>query len=89
MLRFKTGDWVEITSDLREFGGLPGEMRKVTVDDSNQTLTFTPALPAGGISPRPAIAENHLRVIRWDQSAIVRKPDGSDTGESWISPPMA
>ena len=46
VLRFKTGDWVEITSDLREFGGLPGEMRKVTVDDSNQTLTFTPALPA-------------------------------------------
>ena len=77
VLRFKTGDWVEITSDLREFGGLPGEMRKVTVDDSNQTLTFTPALPATEFPQGAAIAENHLRVIRWDQSAIVRRPDGS------------
>ena len=45
VLRFKTGDWVELTSDAREFAGLPGEMRKVTVDDTNKTLTFTPALP--------------------------------------------
>ena len=34
VLRFKTGDWVEITSDSREFGGTAGEMRKVTVDDT-------------------------------------------------------
>ena len=45
VLRFKTGDWVEFTSDGREFAGLPGEMRKVTVDDTNKTLTFSPSLP--------------------------------------------
>ncbi|HQX21939.1 MAG TPA: DUF6519 domain-containing protein, partial [Nitrospira sp.] len=28
VLRIKTGDWVELTSDQREFAGLPGEMRK-------------------------------------------------------------
>jgi len=77
VLRFKTGDWVEITSDLREFGDLPGEMRIVTVDDSNQTMTFTPALPATEFPQGAAIPENHLRVIRWDQSGIVRRPDGS------------
>jgi nitrous oxidase accessory protein NosD len=78
VLRFKTGDWVEITSDSREFGRLPGEMRKVTVDDSNQTLTFTAALPAAEFPEGAADAENHVRVIRWDQSGIVRKPDGSE-----------
>ena len=31
VLRFNTGDWVEITNDAREFAQLPGEMRKITV----------------------------------------------------------
>ena len=76
VLRFNNGDWVEITSDSREFAGLPGEMRKVTVDDTNQIMTFATALtlfPAG-----PADAANHLRVIRWDQSGSVRRPDGTE-----------
>ncbi|MBI4003188.1 MAG: right-handed parallel beta-helix repeat-containing protein [Nitrospira defluvii] len=78
VLRFKTGDWVEFTSDSREFSGLPGEMRKVTVDDANRTMTFSPALPAADFSQGVVDAANHLRVIRWDQSGIVRKPDGSE-----------
>lgn len=77
VLRFKTGDWVEFTNDQREFDGLPGEMRKVTVDDTDQTLTFSPALPAGDFPQGVPDATKHLRVIRWDQSGIVRKPDGS------------
>ncbi|MCW5787494.1 MAG: right-handed parallel beta-helix repeat-containing protein [Nitrospira sp.] len=77
VLRFKTGDWVEFTNDTREFAGLPGEMRKVTVDDTNKTLTFTPALPIADFPQGVPDATKHLRVIRWDQSGIVRKPDGS------------
>jgi len=77
VLRFKTGDWVEFTSDGREFAGLPGDMRKVTVDDTNKTLTFSPALPVGDFPQGVADATKHLRVIRWDQTGIVRKPDGS------------
>ncbi len=77
VLRFKTGDWVEFTSDTREFAGLPGDMRKVTVDDTNKTLTFSPALPVGDFPQGVADATKHLRVIRWDQTGIVRKPDGS------------
>ena len=77
VLRIKTGDWVELTSDQREFAGLPGEMRKVTVDDANQTLTFSPALPAADFPQGVVDAAKHVRVIRWDQSGIVRKPDGS------------
>ena len=78
VLRFKTGDWVEITSDSREFSGLPGEMRKVTVEDSNQTVTFSGALPAAEFPEGVTDAENHVRIIRWDQSGIVRRPDGSE-----------
>jgi hypothetical protein len=77
VLRFKSGDWVEFTSDAREFAGLPGDMRKVTVDDTNKTLTFTPALPIADFPQGVPDATKHLRVIRWDQSGIVRKPDGS------------
>jgi hypothetical protein len=77
VLRFKTGDWVEFTSDTREFAGLPGDMRKVTVDDTNKTVTFSPALPVGDFPQGVADATKHLRVIRWDQTGIVRKPDGS------------
>ncbi|GMV51903.1 MAG: hypothetical protein NBKEAIPA_01111 [Nitrospirae bacterium] len=78
VLRFKTGDWVEFTNDQREFAGLPGEMRKVTVDDADQTLAFTPALPVADFPQGVPDAAKHLRVIRWDQSGIVRKPDGSE-----------
>ncbi len=77
VLRFKTGDWVEFTSDGREFAGLPGEMRKVTVDDTNKTLTFSQALPIAEFPQGVPEETDHLRVIRWDQSGIVRKPDGS------------
>ncbi|MCS6328192.1 MAG: right-handed parallel beta-helix repeat-containing protein, partial [Nitrospira sp.] len=77
VLRFQTGVCVEFTSDTREFAGLPGEMRKVTVDDTNKTLTFTPALPIADFPQGVPDATKHLRVIRWDQSGIVRKPDGS------------
>ncbi|MCC2644089.1 MAG: uncharacterized protein K0S45_4502, partial [Nitrospira sp.] len=77
VLRFKTGDWVELTNDSREFGGLPGEMRKVTVDDANRTMSFSPALPAADFPQGVPDSAQHFRVIRWDQSGIVRKPDGS------------
>ena len=36
VLSFKTGDWVEITDDVREFSQAPGEMRKVTVVEATR-----------------------------------------------------
>jgi hypothetical protein len=78
VLRFKTGDWVEITSDSREFAGLPGEMRKVTVDDTNQTMTFSSTLPLADFPEGPTVATDHVRVIRWDQSGSVLRPDGTE-----------
>lgn len=78
VLRFKTGDWVEVTSDRLEFAGRAGEMRKVTVDDTTRTMTFSPALPASDFSVGVPPADDHLRVIRWDQAKIVRNPDGTE-----------
>ena len=85
VLRFNTGDWVEIVDDWRELsgaGGDPtqrlGEMRKITVDDAKQTISFNPALPADLIptgADDNTLEKRHLRVIRWDQSGVVLDAD--------------
>lgn len=73
VLRFQPNDWVEVTDDFRYFAGLPGEMRQVAmVDDVNLTIQLKTALPAGEFdATKPA---RHTRVIRWNQSGIVRDP---------------
>lgn len=78
VLRFETDDWVEITNDRLEFAGRSGEMRKVTVDNTTREMTFTPALPASDFSIGRPRADDHVRVIRWNQAKIVRKPDGTE-----------
>ena len=81
VLRFTSGDWVEVTDELRELAGLPGVMRQVaTVHDGTNTITLTADLPAGEF---PTDAQHltdplrHTRVRRWDQSGAVRDTDGS------------
>ena len=80
VLRFNSGDWVEITDDHRELNRQAGELRQVTVDDATATITFSPALPADliptGTEP-DTVAAGHLRVTRWDQSGQVRTVDGT------------
>ncbi len=81
VLRFNTGDWVEILDDRRELGGenndpllRRGVMRKITVDDAKQSISFTPALPADLIPAggSDTLAARHTRVKRWDQKGTVR-----------------
>ncbi len=81
VLRFNTGDWVEILDDLRELSGENGDpalrrgvIRKISVDDAKQTISFSPALPAnlipgGGLD---TLDSRHTRVRRWDQKGTVR-----------------
>ena len=78
VLRFRTGDWLEVTSNRRELMGLPGEMRRATVDDSTHTLSFDDALPAADFPEGPSDPNTHGHVIRWDQSGIVRRPNGTE-----------
>ncbi|MGZ8402513.1 MAG: DUF6519 domain-containing protein [Rhodoplanes sp.] len=83
VLRFSTGDWVEITDDLREFSRLPGEIRRVTVIDATRRIQFTPALPAAMLPaafPDSALAvARNLRVRRWDPSRKIFCTDPSGT----------
>ena len=81
VLRFNTGDWVEILDDRRELSGENGDpalrrgvMRKITVDDAKQTISFSPALPANLIPAggSDTLAARHTRVRRWDQKGTVR-----------------
>jgi hypothetical protein len=78
VLRFKTGDWVEITGNGRELAGLPGEMRRVTSDDGDHTLSFADALPAAEFPEGAAQGDAHFHAIRWDQAGIVRRPNGTE-----------
>ena len=71
VLRFNDGDWVEITSDAQEFAGTGGHMRKVTVNKTDLTLSFADPLDEEELK-----IENHLRVIRWDQSGDALTSDG-------------
>jgi hypothetical protein len=79
VLRFRTGDWVEVTDDRREFAGLAGDMRRVEVDeDANELRLHKPLsadlLPGGGAD---TTASRHTRVIRWDQRGAVLLDDGT------------
>lgn len=79
ILRFRTGDWVEITDDRREFAGLAGDLRRIEVDeDANELRLAEPLsadlIPTGGAD---TTASRHSRVIRWDQHGEVRLEDGT------------
>lgn len=80
VLRFRTGDWVEITDDLREFSGLPGDIRQITVDEDNNELVLNAPLSPDLIPTNMGgdmAAARHSRVIKWDQSGQVLLADGT------------
>lgn len=80
ILRFRTNDWVEVTDDLRELRGEPGDMRRVTVDEDTQTLEFDAPLSADLIPTNvgdDTAANRHTRVTRWDQFGQVTLADGT------------
>jgi hypothetical protein len=66
LLRFTTGDWVEVTDDDRELSGLPGEMARVqSVDDIRGVVVLTAPLAGAFNVANPA--DVNTRVRRWDQ----------------------
>jgi nitrous oxidase accessory protein NosD len=101
VLRFNTGDWVEILDDRRELNGENGDpvlrrgvMRQITVDNARQTIQFSPALPADLIPAGgdDTLAARHTRVRRWDQQGTVRDADSNvivnldDVGSTGLIP---
>ena len=84
VLRFTTGDWVEITDDEREFSQQPGEIRQITVTEASRRITFTGALPAamipGSFPDSDFPRDRNLRVRRWDQRhEVLRVGAGGST----------
>src|SRR5262249_51393309 len=72
VLRFTPGAWVEVTDEIHEFGGMPGEMHQIlAVDDVKLTITLTTPLNAAHFNISNPTQRN-TRVILWDQSGIVR-----------------
>jgi hypothetical protein len=80
VLRFRTGDWVEVTDDRREFAGQAGDLRRAIVDEDSNELRFDDPLSLDlvptGVGEDTAAAR-HSRVLRWDQAGQVRLADGS------------
>lgn len=85
-LRFKRGDWVEITHDVRELHGVPGELRQIVADpdEVEQSLRLSAPLTIG--TPTQAAphlfdssdpAAFHTRVKLWHQAGVVRDTTGS------------
>jgi hypothetical protein len=83
VLRFNTGDWVEIIDDPREFSQAPGEMRRITVTEATRRISFAPALPAPMLPPgfpnSDWPSQRNLRVRRWDHKGKVYRTDPSGT----------
>jgi hypothetical protein len=77
VLRLNTGDWVEITDDVREFSQSAGEMRAVTVIEATKRIQFTGALPAAMLAAN--FDKRNLRVRRWDQKGWISRTDPSGT----------
>jgi hypothetical protein len=81
VLRFNTGDWVEITDDVREFSQAAGEMRRITVIEETQSIKFPTPLPPdmlpGGFPDSVIPRARHTRVRRWNQAGKILRTDSS------------
>jgi hypothetical protein len=81
VLRFNTDDWVEIIDDAREFSQAAGEMRRIVVDEANQRIRFTTALPTALLQEPDGdpvdLRRTNLRVRRWDHKGIVKRTTGA------------
>src|SRR5215469_3541771 len=76
VLRFNPLDWIEITDDVQELAGMPGEVYQIkTVEDA--TLTITLQTPLANSTDYPVdsggntIPTRHTRIRRWDQSGKI------------------
>lgn len=69
VLRFRRDDWVEITDDVRELAGQPGEMAQILlVDEARDTIELTAPL-TGPFDATDASRATRLR--RWDQRTLL------------------
>lgn len=82
VLRFSTGDWVELIDDARDLGGLSGTLVKL-VKAEGTTLTIDPATATG----TTAIADfgAHPKVRRWDMADGPITVEAAGGGNTWTA----
>lgn len=82
ILRFRAGDWVEITDDHRELSHRSGQMLRVAlVNEETREIELegtvdADLVPAGAGGDTPDARRS--RIIRWDQRGVIRLADGSE-----------
>jgi len=81
ILRFRAGDWVEVTDDRRELHHRSGQMLRVSVvhEETREIVledTVAADLVPSGVGDDIPV-NRRSRLIRWDQRGIVRDTDGN------------
>lgn len=83
VLRFNSGDWVEIIDDVRELSQRCGEIRQITVTESSHRISFTATLPAEMVPSTFPDADfpraRNLHIRRWDQKRKVLQTGAGGT----------
>ena len=82
VLGFKAGDWVEISDDLLELNGLPGQLAQIRDIDTGKriiTLMNEPAKLAS--TPEGVDPARHPRLRRWDGAGAIKF---AKTGDGYI-----
>jgi hypothetical protein len=77
VLRFSDDDWVEVIDDVRELAGLPGELRRIQVDEADSTVALATPLPPDLTLTAADASDRHLRMRRWDQAGVVKDATGA------------
>ena len=84
ILRFRAGDWVEVTDDIRELSQYSGQMLRVArVHDETREIELEGTVDPDflpGQTHDAEVDERRSRIIRWDQRGVIRQADGTD----WI-----
>ncbi|HEY0172796.1 MAG TPA: DUF6519 domain-containing protein, partial [Pyrinomonadaceae bacterium] len=77
VLGFDRDQWVEISDDVREFRGLPGELRQIEDIDPARRVIILKTAPTPLASNSNGVApQAHPKLRRWDHTGAVA-PDGA------------
>jgi hypothetical protein len=94
VLRFAPNDWVEVTDDVRELMGEPGEMARIAIiQEDSRVITLDRKIPTGTGRAFGATAADlsarHTRLRLWNQSSPQNTLDGNglmaQAGGAWLS----
>jgi Family of unknown function (DUF6519) len=79
VLGFAPGNWIEITDDIQELNGLPGELHQIdSVDFAAKVIVLdkTVASASFPVTSGQTDPTRHTRITRWDQAGKIYQSDG-------------